>query len=120
MGILTGLRPHGFTLSTNARFGSTYNNMVDFFKKGVTGREWILYMDRDVLTQCDDYACAMQFLSTYPMLASGYFIVGGKNPGEGAVITRGPNGTDHVAVSRGKLKIFDYLKDCLPFLLIIK
>ena len=39
---------------------------------------------------------AMDYLQNTPLLAYAYFIVGGTHPGQGAIITRNPNGTDHV------------------------
>ena len=55
LGILTGLKPNAFTLSTNARFGSTLNNLISFFANGPMGRQFLMYADRDVLEQANDY-----------------------------------------------------------------
>ncbi|PAV77321.1 hypothetical protein WR25_08407 [Diploscapter pachys] len=96
LGTLTGIRPHGWTISTNARFGSARQNVYDFFFRGITGKSFLIYADRDALDKCATYQEAIDYLSNVQLLASGYFIVGGRQPGEGAIITRAPNATLHI------------------------
>ncbi|KAE9547755.1 hypothetical protein FO519_009036, partial [Halicephalobus sp. NKZ332] len=96
LGILTGLKPNAFTLSTNARAGSTLNNLINFFINGPMGKQFLIYADREVLESANSYSEAMDYLQNVPLFAYGYFIVGGASSGEGAIITRNPNGTDHV------------------------
>ncbi|CAD6193151.1 unnamed protein product [Caenorhabditis auriculariae] len=96
LGTLTGIRPQGFSISTNARFGSVHENIYDFFVRGLTGRSFLMYADRDVLTKCSTYEEAYEYLTTVPLLAPGYFILGGRQNNQGAVITRGPDGAEHV------------------------
>uniref|UniRef100_A0A914ECW2 ceramidase n=1 Tax=Acrobeloides nanus TaxID=290746 RepID=A0A914ECW2_9BILA len=98
LGILTGLKPNTFTLSTNARFGSTIPEMISYFKNGSLGRNFLMYIDRDVLINATSYDEAVAYIQSVPMYASAYYIVGGAKSGEGAIITRSPNATDHIAV----------------------
>ncbi|CAJ0948442.1 unnamed protein product, partial [Mesorhabditis belari] len=96
MGVLTGLKPHAFTLSTNSRAGSDWSLLMDWFAGQENGRRELIWADRDVLEKANSYSEAIEYLSTTPLFAGGYFIVGGTKSGEGAVITRNANGTDHI------------------------
>uniref|UniRef100_A0A914VWR2 Acid ceramidase n=1 Tax=Plectus sambesii TaxID=2011161 RepID=A0A914VWR2_9BILA len=97
LGVLTGLRQHAFTLSTNARFGSTLPTLIPWLLEGGNARHFLMYTDRDVMQNAKNFQEAKDYLSTVPLFGSAYFILGGTQPGEGVIITRGPNSTDHVA-----------------------
>ncbi|PAV65317.1 hypothetical protein WR25_13043 [Diploscapter pachys] len=97
-GILTGLKPHAFTISTNSRGGGIASNLYNFFYRGINDMAFVLFADRDVMEKCNNYAEAIDYLSNTPIMAPAYFIVGGRQPGEGAVISRSPNETVHIDV----------------------
>lgn len=56
-----------------------------------------MYTDREVMEQATNFEEAKQFLSTVPLFGYAYYILGGARAGEGVVITRAPNTTDHIA-----------------------
>ncbi|CAJ0569473.1 unnamed protein product, partial [Mesorhabditis spiculigera] len=96
MGVLTGMKPHAFTISTNSRAGKSWDNLAAWFAGQANERIELIWADRQVLEVANSFDEAIDYLSTVPLFASGYFIVGGRKSGEGAIITRGPNGTDHI------------------------
>jgi acid ceramidase len=96
LGVLTGLRQNAFTLSTNARFGSDLGTLITWMIDGGNARHFLMYTDRDVMEKATNFQEAKDYLSTVTLFASAYFILGGTRPGEGVVITRSPNATDHI------------------------
>ncbi|XP_070581991.1 N-acylethanolamine-hydrolyzing acid amidase-like [Ptychodera flava] len=89
-GVLTGMKPNGFTVSVDQRNnGSIVENLVEFVnalllhKSSFVG--WLL---RDTLTHQKYFHDAVETLAYTEIIAPVYYIVGGVGPGEGAVITR--------------------------------
>ncbi len=89
IGLPTGQKPNKFTISFNERdSGEFWMNALEALAAGTHGAVSIAI--RDVLANRDmDYRMAVERLTTTPLLAPCYLIVGGVNPYEGAVITRG-------------------------------
>ena len=87
VGLWTGQKPHRFTLSLDERDkGQWWENAHEVIEPG---RHIISFLFRDVLADPNsNFNTAVQTLSTTPLIAPVYFIVGGAHPGEGAVITR--------------------------------
>ncbi|KAJ1374525.1 Acid ceramidase [Parelaphostrongylus tenuis] len=56
--------------------------------------KWMSWLTRETLEQFNTYADAKAHLMTTPILSPVYYILGGKNPGEGSVITRSLTKTD--------------------------
>ena len=95
VGLLTGQKPHRFSVSLNQRNkGAWWMNLMQMLMSGTHGIASLLI--RDILSDpFTDFKSAVNTLSSTPLIASSYIIVGGVNPGEGVVITRGrPRATD--------------------------
>ena len=89
VGILTGQVANGYTLSADQRFnGSLEENLEAMHENNLP----VTWMMRNVLTNVTGYKSAVQQLSSTPIQAPIYIIVGGVNSGEGIVITRNQTG----------------------------
>ena len=88
IGILTGQKPHAFTVSINERDeGKLWMNGLEALVNGM--RAVASVRVRDALANEEfNYEKALAFLSDKPLIASCYIVVGGAKPSEGAVITR--------------------------------
>ncbi|XP_065188773.1 N-acylethanolamine-hydrolyzing acid amidase-like [Sycon ciliatum] len=87
-GALSGMRPGGFTVTVDERDqGAVWENiaMALFDRKS----DPLGFFVRETLdTDGIDFVQAVETLSTTPLIAPVYLIVGGVTPGQGAVITR--------------------------------
>ncbi|GMT10578.1 hypothetical protein PFISCL1PPCAC_1875, partial [Pristionchus fissidentatus] len=103
LGILTAVRPGQYSMSTDTRFGSTLDTLTNFFLNGLDpDQEFLLYANRDMLTNYPTFEEARVFIEGVPFLARGYIIMGHMKGG--MVITRSYNGTDHEAIIDPKQK----------------
>ncbi|KAL3082964.1 hypothetical protein niasHS_010766 [Heterodera schachtii] len=85
-GLLTGQRPHAFTLSLNARYsGSPWDNLL--MALITRFRHPIAFELRKVLETVGNYQEAVDNLSRIITVAPSYLIVGGRK-GDGAIISR--------------------------------
>ncbi|XP_066279193.1 N-acylethanolamine-hydrolyzing acid amidase-like [Branchiostoma lanceolatum] len=87
VGALTGQRPNKFTVSVDERNqGAWWMNALE----ALLNRKASLmsFLVRETLAEADSYDAAIQKLAYTPLIAPVYFIVGGANVAEGAVITR--------------------------------
>uniref|UniRef100_A0A914C8F8 N-acylethanolamine-hydrolyzing acid amidase n=1 Tax=Acrobeloides nanus TaxID=290746 RepID=A0A914C8F8_9BILA len=87
VGVLTGQRPHGYTISLNARYSGAYIDniimeFITFFKNPVS------FEIRETLEKVETFDEAVKQLSRVHFVAPSYLIMGGVKPGEGAIITR--------------------------------
>ncbi|XP_077987046.1 N-acylethanolamine-hydrolyzing acid amidase-like [Glandiceps talaboti] len=93
-GILTGMRPHGFSITVDARGSSGsssdwWKNVLEAFNAlFLGGASFSSFLPREVFEHETNFHDAVDKLSNRQILAPVYYIVGGVNPGEGAVITR--------------------------------
>ena len=96
IGLATGQKPNAFTISFDERNqGKWWMNALEALIAGTHGVT--VFLIRDTLGNPEmDFKMAVQVLSTCPVIAPGYLIVGGVGPGEGAVITRGRSSADDV------------------------
>ena len=88
IGTLTGIRYEGFTLSLNQRNNRTrgiFNIIKTFFIKN---EDNVPYLLRKVLNSNKTYEEALETLSKKKLDAPVYFIIGGKNHNQGAIISR--------------------------------
>uniref|UniRef100_A0A914D1R7 ceramidase n=1 Tax=Acrobeloides nanus TaxID=290746 RepID=A0A914D1R7_9BILA len=93
-GILTGVKPGGFSVSIDERDnGGSFKPLIDFFINGPKGRDQVLYALRDVMSNANTFDEAIEYFSTVPLYVGGYFIVGGPSPNQGAIVTRSFNET---------------------------
>lgn len=89
VGLLTGQKPHGFTISLDERDeGRLWMNILSAM---ITwGRGVSTFLIRTALDNDNfDYNKALSFLTNEPFIAPCYVIVGGVNSSQGAVVTRG-------------------------------
>jgi N-acylethanolamine-hydrolysing acid amidase len=93
IGLLTGQRPYGFTITLNERDkGQVWMNALEALANGM-GAVSSLHI-RDALANEEfDYEKALVFLADKPLIAPCYIIIGGVKSSQGAVITR-----DRIAV----------------------
>ncbi|KAG9259665.1 acid ceramidase [Astyanax mexicanus] len=89
VGMLTGIRPHMFTLTMNERFSldGGYIGILEWIL-GKRDGMWMSFLTRSVLENATSYAEAKKLLSDTKLLAPAYFILGGNQTGEGCIITR--------------------------------
>ncbi|MFT7807719.1 acid ceramidase [Arapaima gigas] len=89
VGMLTGVRPHTFTLTMNERFSldGGYIGIIEWIL-GKRDGMWMSFLTRSVLENSTSYEEAKQQLSQTKLLAPAYFILGGNQSGQGCVITR--------------------------------
>ncbi|XP_070554170.1 acid ceramidase-like [Ptychodera flava] len=92
VGILTGIKPHVFTVTMNERFNidGGYIGFIEWVL-GKRDAKWVGFITRDAMESCNSYSEAMDLLANHKVLAPAYFILGGNQSGEGAVITRDRN-----------------------------
>ncbi|KAL4233366.1 hypothetical protein ACF0H5_008048 [Mactra antiquata] len=88
VGIMTGQRPHAFTVTVNERDDGTllWNILIDLLDKNAVSVSLLI---RNALAYDHDFTSAVKRLSYTTTGAEAYIIVGGIKPGEGAVITKG-------------------------------
>uniref|UniRef100_A0A674EFU4 Acid ceramidase n=1 Tax=Salmo trutta TaxID=8032 RepID=A0A674EFU4_SALTR len=89
VGMLTGIKPHAFTLTMNERFSldGGYIGIVEWILGHRDGM-WMSFLTRSVLENATSYEEAKRLLAQTKLLAPAYFILGGNQTGQGCVITR--------------------------------
>ncbi|KAM9236272.1 acid ceramidase isoform 3-T3 [Leptosomus discolor] len=94
IGMVSGVKPDLFTLTMNERF-SLDGGYVGIFEWFLGRRDgmWMGFLTRTVLENATSYQDAKDKLAKTRLLAPAYFILGGKNSGEGCVITRSRTAT---------------------------
>uniref|UniRef100_A0A8C0ESG4 Acid ceramidase n=1 Tax=Bubo bubo TaxID=30461 RepID=A0A8C0ESG4_BUBBB len=94
IGMVSGVKPDLFTLTMNERF-SLDGGYVGIFEWFLGRRDgmWMGFLTRTVLENATSYQDAKEKLAKTRLLAPAYFILGGKNSGEGCVITRSRTAT---------------------------
>ncbi|KAI1705710.1 linear amide c-N hydrolase, choloylglycine hydrolase family domain-containing protein [Ditylenchus destructor] len=98
VGIITGMKPNAFTISINSKLKPDLKNLMHwltgiFVENNSEGTHFVLWSEREALTNCNTYEEAKRYLSTVKLLAGCYFILGGRYSGEGVVIVRTPDAT---------------------------
>uniref|UniRef100_A0A7E4VFS6 Ceramidase n=1 Tax=Panagrellus redivivus TaxID=6233 RepID=A0A7E4VFS6_PANRE len=90
VGVITGMRPNGFTLSMNARLKPDILNVFAWLDRNYTNKDlhFVMWAEREVFEHCRSYAEAQAYLSNTLQLAGDYYILGGKRPGEGVILVR--------------------------------
>ncbi|XP_012371530.1 acid ceramidase-like [Octodon degus] len=89
VGALTGFKPELFSLTINERFSihGGYLGVLEWIL-GKKDAMWIGFITRSVLENGTSYEEAKKILTQANLLVPAYFILGGKQSGEGCVITR--------------------------------
>jgi len=98
IGVYTGVRSGGFSISFNARSNEQMSlegwiSQAELVFEGGNDLSWNI---RDILATCSTYACAYKNLLYYPTLSPGYIIMAGMERNEGAVISRDRDGPAHI------------------------
>ena len=93
IGILTGIRPHCFSVSINYRLlnKSRFNNIL----KTLTLSWPVSYAVRHALESCYSYETAVEYFKKVPLISPVYITVCGVKKNEGCLITRNPEKTEH-------------------------
>ncbi|XP_072318678.1 acid ceramidase [Eucyclogobius newberryi] len=89
VGMLTGIRPHLFSLTMNERFSldGGYIGILEWIL-GQRDGMWMSFLTRSVLENATSYDDARKLLAQTKLLAPAYFILGGQQSGQGCIITR--------------------------------
>uniref|UniRef100_A0A8D3E3E5 Acid ceramidase n=1 Tax=Scophthalmus maximus TaxID=52904 RepID=A0A8D3E3E5_SCOMX len=89
VGMLTGIKPHTFTLTMNERFSldGGYIGIMEWVL-GKRDGMWMSFLTRSVLEDANSYEEAKTRLAQTKLLAPAYFILGGNQTGQGCIITR--------------------------------
>ncbi|XP_070532010.1 N-acylethanolamine-hydrolyzing acid amidase-like isoform X2 [Ptychodera flava] len=93
-GMLTGMRPNGFTITVDARGDSGsktdwWKNVLEAFNAlFLGGASFSSYLPREVFESETNFHDALHKLATRQIIAPVYYIIGGVKAGEGAVVTR--------------------------------
>lgn len=95
VGILTAIKPQTFTLTMNERFqlNGGFVGMYEWLM-GDRRSQWMGLLTRSVMENATSFSEAQTMLTKTPMLAPGYYILGGNSSGQAAIITRGRNDSD--------------------------
>jgi acid ceramidase len=90
VGVYNGIRPQRFTITANERFDLTDGGYIGILKwiLGDTSSSWMTLLVREVMETVDSYDEAIQRLSSTPLMAPVYYIVGGNSSGQGAIVVR--------------------------------
>eukprot|EP00658_Telonema_sp_P-2_P060951 TRINITY_DN49721_c0_g1_i1.p1 TRINITY_DN49721_c0_g1~~TRINITY_DN49721_c0_g1_i1.p1 ORF type:complete len:349 (+),score=61.33 TRINITY_DN49721_c0_g1_i1:123-1169(+) len=105
VGVLTGMRPGGFSVSINYRRSWEAGNhsmiraVLTNLRKGLFNGAWpVSFLVREVLDRQESYEAAVGAFESSGLMAPTYITVGGMEPGEGCVITRTRSGHGQMPV----------------------
>jgi len=99
-GVLSGMKPNGFSISIDTRnypkggIAQTFNEILLAIRE--RNVSLVSFLSRKVLTTQTTFEGAVSNLCCDELLADVYYIVGGANPNEGAVITRNRNNASDI------------------------
>ncbi|GAB6029115.1 Solute carrier 6 [Chamberlinius hualienensis] len=95
VGLLTGMKPEKFSISVDERF-KIVGGYVGILKwvLGFRNGNWMSFLTRNVLENATSYEDAKSQLANTELLSPVYFILGGNQSGQAAVITRGHTFSD--------------------------
>lgn len=101
VGILTGLRTDGFSISVNYRRTKSGDQngvagVLENLKRGIVGHWPVSFLVREVLETESSFQGAVDALRMSELMAPVYFTIAGTRPGEGLVLSR-----DREAVPEG-------------------
>ncbi|XP_041354916.1 N-acylethanolamine-hydrolyzing acid amidase-like [Gigantopelta aegis] len=87
VGVLTGQKPHGYTITVNERDQGNWwmNILIALMDPNAVP---IGFLTRDTLTYFTDFAGAVENLAQTDTIAPVYFVLGGVNKRQGVVITK--------------------------------
>lgn len=96
VGVYTGIKYGAFSVSENDRqpwrdAEALMKNVAMIFM-GYSEISWVI---RDALVKCDDFECALNYMSDTTIIAPGYIIMAGVKEYEGAIISRDRTGVSH-------------------------
>lgn len=96
VGLITGVRPNGVSLSLNERFAleGGYIGLIEWVLNIDRSQKWATFLARDIMESNMTFEEALVALSSPKLLAPLYYIVGGPESGQGAVITRNRRSTE--------------------------
>lgn len=93
IGFTTAVKP-GYSLTVDTRFDDTYSHfLIEWLENKTDTANFLTFLTRQAFETQDTFADTLAFISSHDMVGPSYTILAGANPGEGAVITNGPNRT---------------------------
>jgi len=88
VGLLTGMKKGGFSISVDTRYDNSYwNGLYEFFKGNSTS-QFLAFLTRSTMENAPDFNTAFNLLNGTSMIGPCYIILGGNQMGQGAVLTR--------------------------------
>jgi len=99
IGIFTGVKPGVLSFSMNERFEADggYIGLFEWLLNINRKQAWVTLIARDLFEGNYDYDASLKILSTAPIMAPCYYILGGPNQ-KGAVVTRNRANSEDVWV----------------------
>jgi acid ceramidase len=96
IGVYNAVKEGKFTVTMNERFGIAggYVGLIQWLLGLTPNVKFSTYLVRETMEKAGTFTEATEMLRTERIMAPCYYIVGGTQPGEGVVITRGLKGTD--------------------------
>lgn len=88
VGLLTGFKTSGFSITVDTRFDKNFWHGLLAWLDGNYTAQFLSFTTRTVMMTAASYGEALLALNNTLMVGPSYIILGGVNPGEGAVITR--------------------------------
>lgn len=88
VGLLTGLKKGGFSISVDTRFDSNLDRGLIQWLKGDHSGHFLTFTTRQAIETATTYDEAFAYLNSTKLIGPGYIILGGMQPGQGAVLTR--------------------------------
>ena len=96
VGVHTGYRPGAFSATINSRYDNRFDAGIFNYIKGKVNRKEkviITAMVRSAMEHNATYAAALETVQRSQLVGPAYVILGGTQPGEGAVVTKEDNTT---------------------------
>jgi len=105
VGVHTGMKPHAFSVTIDSRFDDNFDSrLLAWLKPNSTHTgKFVSFTVRQALEQTSSYSEALTFLNDTGLIGPAYLILGGMQPGEGAVITKESAETLDVMTINGRM-----------------
>lgn len=97
--VMTGFKNNAFSISLNQRKPSYRKNPLSLLSnigKIFKGYVSVGTLIRQTLESCNDFNCAFERLQNSKQISAAYYAVAGIKEFEGAIISKGPEGPDHI------------------------
>uniref|UniRef100_A0A0K0FXB0 N-acylethanolamine-hydrolyzing acid amidase (inferred by orthology to a human protein) n=1 Tax=Strongyloides venezuelensis TaxID=75913 RepID=A0A0K0FXB0_STRVS len=94
VGFISSMKPGAFSLTMNSRLVPDISNVATWLMGGESDVHFAMWIEREVMENCNTYEEAIEKLSSVPQLTGVYFTVGGSKPGIGSVLIKNDSWVD--------------------------